>query len=1251
MNQQAPADETLAQLLPSDPLDAGLAAAFGPDSGPPLPAGDSVLKALGAVLRQPPRLHLRPPDAGDDAPIVRPRSPEMPEGHDPTGRLQLHGEIARGGMGAILQGRDTDLGRDVAVKVLLEAHAGKAELLQRFVEEAQIAGQLQHPGVVPVYELGQFPDRRPYFIMKLVKGQTLARLLAGRSSPAQDRARFLGIFLQACQAVAYAHARGVIHRDLKPSNVMVGSFGEVQVMDWGLAKVVGQPGRGDPKASQDGSAIRTVRSTSAAPGPAGTNTQAGSVLGTPAYMPPEQARGDVNLLDERCDVFGLGAILCEILTGQPPYGGDDAEAAFRRAAHGDLGDAHARLERSGADPELIALAKDCLAPAAEDRPRDAGVLAAQMTAYLEGVEARLRRAELERAEAQGRAAEERKRRRTQLALAATVVLALAGAGAAGLWYQRDRAERAADQARRAAETERDVSAALQEAAVFLKQARGLTDDPVRWEAALTTARAAARRADGLLARGDAGKDLPQRVRATLAALDEADRDRQVVVALEEARLAQAQGPRDGGGFDMAAGGPLFDAAFRAYGIDVRRLPPAEAARLVRSSAVREALIAALETWALTTRRGADQTHLLTIVPLADADPASFRNRLAAAALAGGPALKRLAAEGEVRSLPAGALVNLAGVLSDISGLPEAESLLRRAQRRFPADFWVNHQLAWTLARQGKPRHAEAVGYYRVALALRPHSPGVRLNLGAALRESGQPKDAEEAYRKAMRLGGRSAMVYCNLGIALADQGRFREAEEAGRTGTALDPRYARGHYNLGVIFLKQKKWNEAEQANRAAIRLQPKYAPAHNNLGRCLTEQGRPREAETVCREALRLDGSNPRAHYNLAIALAAQDRPGEAEASYRAALAIEKDYADAHGNLGILLRNQRRLTEAETHFRLAVRAAPESARNHFNLGLVLTEQQKFAEAEVEYRDVLRIDPHEEAVQFYLGKVLSAQRKFAGAEAAYRAAIAFKQELGGAHYGLGYVLYRQGKWKDAEAAYREAIRLDGSHAAAHCELAFVLKMQGQIEESLTFYRSGHTLGSSQPGWMYPSERWLKEAEELAVLDRKLAKIKEGKAVPADAAERLALAALCHVCKKLPRTAVRFYAEAFAADPNLAGDLRAQHRYGATCSAVLAAAGQGEDAQDLPDKERQSLRRQALVWLRADLALYAQTAGMDELRGLKAVRQRLEHWGQNRELAPVRDAAALERLPEDERAAWGQLWADTADLLVKVGGKK
>src|SRR5437763_12897997 len=163
---------------------------------------------------------------GETAPTVKPKSAARPPPAEAGDRYQLSGEIDSGGMGAILRGRDVDLGRDLAVKVLLEKYANRPEVARRFIEEAQIGGQLQHPGVVPVYDIGHFGNR-PFFTMKLVKGLTLAAILGERAEASADRPRLLNIALKVSEALAYAHAKGVIHRDLKPANVMVGAFGEV----------------------------------------------------------------------------------------------------------------------------------------------------------------------------------------------------------------------------------------------------------------------------------------------------------------------------------------------------------------------------------------------------------------------------------------------------------------------------------------------------------------------------------------------------------------------------------------------------------------------------------------------------------------------------------------------------------------------------------------------------------------------------------------------------------------------------------------------------------------------------------------------------------------------------------------------------------------------------------------------------------------------------------------------------------------
>jgi tRNA A-37 threonylcarbamoyl transferase component Bud32 len=216
-------------------------------------------------------------------------------------RYELLEEIGHGGTGVVFRGLDRVLERELAVKVLRSDYGSRSQGYRRFIEEARVGSRLQHPAIVPVHELGWFEEQRPYFTMKLVQGQTLAALLRARRDVNQDRPRMLGIVEQVCQALAYAHSQGVVHRDLKPSNVMVGAFGEVQVMDWGFAKRL---------ATANGRAQDDVDAAASSPRAADdTNTLSGIMMGTPAYMPPEQACGEPELIDARADVFALGHAL------------------------------------------------------------------------------------------------------------------------------------------------------------------------------------------------------------------------------------------------------------------------------------------------------------------------------------------------------------------------------------------------------------------------------------------------------------------------------------------------------------------------------------------------------------------------------------------------------------------------------------------------------------------------------------------------------------------------------------------------------------------------------------------------------------------------------------------------------------------------------------------------------------------------------------------------------------------------------
>jgi tetratricopeptide (TPR) repeat protein len=369
--------------------------------------------------------------------------PTSPPGYE------LIEEIGRGGMGVVYRARDTALDRDVAVKLLADRFPADSPAAQRFLSEARITGQLQHPGIPAVHQVGILPDGRPFLAMKLIKGNTLETILRQRPDPSADRGRLLAVFEAVCQAVGYAHAHRVIHRDLKPQNVMVGAFGEVQVMDWGLAKVLGEPttkvlGEPTPATVAALAVMETQAWTQVSPTPeAGSHTQAGSLVGTPAYMAPEQALGEIDKVNDRSDVFGLGAVLTVILTGRPPYVGESFQSVREQAARGKLDDCFARLDASGAEPELVAVCKQCLAFEPADRPADAGAVASAVAGLRTAADERARRAELEKvrvegetAAAEARSAERRKRRWLALGAAAVLAVAVIGGLSAVLAVQR-----------------------------------------------------------------------------------------------------------------------------------------------------------------------------------------------------------------------------------------------------------------------------------------------------------------------------------------------------------------------------------------------------------------------------------------------------------------------------------------------------------------------------------------------------------------------------------------------------------------------------------------------------------------------------------------------------------------------------------------------------------------------------------------------------------------------------------------------
>jgi PAS domain S-box-containing protein len=299
------------------------------------------------------------------------------------GRYQISSEIARGGMGVVFKAWDPSLDRFVAIKVLHQHLMADSDLKARFFNEARINGQLEHPSIVSVHEVGQCEDDRPFFAMRLLEGDTLANLLASRADSQSQQMMFLRLFEKICDGVAFAHSHGVIHRDLKPANVIVGEFGMVKIMDWGLAKTL------HPEMLPTTNALTSAAQPTGSNGVSAEDSMWGLVIGTPAYLAPEQARGDSAHMDERVDVFGLGAILCHILTGSCPYP-SPKPSRLEQAISANLAPAFARLDSCQAEPAVVALAKQCLAKDPEDRPCNGNEVASTLRSYLESD---LRRAE------------------------------------------------------------------------------------------------------------------------------------------------------------------------------------------------------------------------------------------------------------------------------------------------------------------------------------------------------------------------------------------------------------------------------------------------------------------------------------------------------------------------------------------------------------------------------------------------------------------------------------------------------------------------------------------------------------------------------------------------------------------------------------------------------------------------------------------------------------------------------------------
>jgi eukaryotic-like serine/threonine-protein kinase len=1114
------------------------------------------------------------------------------------GPYRLLEPLGEGGMGTVWLAEQTEpVQRLVALKVI-KAGLASAQVLARFEAERQALALMDHPNIAKVFDAGTIPGEpgapgagRPYFVMELVQGLPITAFCDEYRLTVRQR---LGLFLPVCQAVQHAHQKGVIHRDLKPSNLLVAVYDGVpvpKVIDFGIAKAAGPRLTGETLL-----------------------TELGAVVGTPEYMSPEQAELDNPDIDTRSDIYSLGVLLYELLTGTTPLDRKRLKETallevLRRVREEEAPTPSTRL---GTTEELPSIAADrgveprklsglvrgeldwivmkCLEKDRARRYEAVNALALDLQRYLAD----------EPVQAGPPSAAYRFRkwaRRHKLGLAATaavtLVLLLTAAGVGWVLW---------DQSARRVETERAVSVALARTEQLRDQAAAMpgatsaqadaalvvwqqaADTLAQGEAALSTGVAddgLRRRVAAMRAQVERGRQQTEQVRTRVRRKEKLFHD------LDEARMASSVWV--GNAFDHAGASAKYAAAFAAHDLAVTPGRMDELTRRIAATEpdVRDALLVALDDWASAAQHCGSKGLAKDLRTLArGADNDLWRRRFRDAAVAGSRTrLRNLSARARQLSLPPSSLVELARSLWEAGERAEALALVRWGRSRYPTDFWLHFTLGHLLGRGTNPTPLEVeeqVGSYRAALALRPKASAVRTNLGNALAAKKQWDDAFDEYRQAIE----------------------------------DDPKIAPAHSGLADAWAAKKQWEKAIDEYRKAIELDPDLATVYCNLGVAFAKANRLDEAIAAFHKAIERDRKDARFYYGLGLALQNKSRLEEAAEAYRKAINLKPGFAKAHTNLGNTLRAQNRQDEAIAEYRKAIKFDRNIAQAHNGLGNALLATNRVDEAIAAYRKA--IDLHPEVASFY--------------------------------YNLGNAYRAKGHLDEAIAAFREAVRLKKDYAEAHCRLGLALLDRGEFAAALRVLRRGHELGSGRPGWRSPSAQWVHLAERLIEMDRRLPSIVAGKDRPANDAERLALARLCqHPSRKLYAASVRFYAEAFAHDARLADDLNTRHRYHAACAAALAAAGQGVDGEPRDDAERSRLRGRALQWLRADLAAWGRLLEKPSERARADVRHTLRDWLKATELAGVR-GDALARLPEAERQPWQEFWANVEQTLRKANPK-
>jgi serine/threonine-protein kinase len=1028
---------------------------------------------------------------------------------------EVEAVLGRGGMGIVYKARDLRLHRLVALKMLLAgAYAGSAER-ERFVREAEAVAALRHANIVQVHGAGDH-DGRPYFTMEYLEGGSLAQMLSGTPQPPRQAATLLATLAEAVQV---AHQGGIVHRDLKPANILLTADGTPKIADFGLARHF------------DGDQTLTL---------------SGARVGTPSYMAPEQAIGKAHSIGPATDIYALGALLYEMLTGRPPFRGETASETERQVI------AEEPVPPTRLSPkvprELETICLKCLHKDPPRRYATAADLAEDLHRFQRGEPIAARPAGLLE-----RLAKWMRRRPTQSAmLAASLLLAVALVGVS-LWLVAQKAHQ-----RSAIEADLKEMARLQ--------------DGARW----VEARAALERAEAWI-----GWDGPDDLRRRLG---QARRDLDLVIQLNTIRLRRVT--RSELVFYQAQADREYEPAFREAGLGRVHDHPARVAAAVKASAVRGAIVAALEDWAVCSTHEERRDWLLEVARQADPDPQGWRRRILEPVAWDDPAaLAELA-----RTVPGRQSVSLLLALGERLRATggDAVPFLKRIQKEHPADFWANLILGNALLQLSSQ---EAAGYYRAALASRPGAAVGYCAVGDALRLQDQLDEAIDYYEKAIQVDPAYARAYSNLGLAMQSQDRVDEAIDYCRKALQFDPDYAWAHHNLANALRVKGRLDEAYHHYQQVIRLDPKNREAENGVRSVLMRQGRGREVQVDWRKALEANPPEPEAWFGyaeLCLFLGDKDEYGHARQALldRFGATTVPFVAEPIGRACLLLPG----TEDE-----------------LRKGAGLTD-----------------------------RAVAAKRSTPGW--IYRYFL----------FAKGLAEYRQGRLASAIAMMKgEASQVMGP--SPRLILAMAQHDQGRKQQARKTLAKAIVAFDWSAAEADRRDVWIchilrREAEALILPN--LPAFLRGEYQPLDNDERLALVGICQF-QGLYHAAARLYADAIAANPGLADELPSEWRYLAARCAALAGCGLGADGAKLDEAERTRWRRQAREWLRSDLAVWRKTLDGGSVAARVQARKTLAHWQVDPDLAGLRESSAMDKSSTDERKECLALWQAVGSLLERA----